>query len=65
METLLQRVSDALLAEYRREAIAQLKDLLQDNPKVCLSCTQIIPTDVVAYAGMDQSHQALTKIAMQ
>jgi hypothetical protein len=34
VESLLQRVSDALLAEYRREAIGQLKELLADNPKV-------------------------------
>lgn len=36
VEFQLQRISDALMPEYRREAVAQLKDLLQDNPKVCV-----------------------------
>lgn len=33
VETLLQRVSDALMPEYRREAMSQLKEMLVDNPK--------------------------------
>lgn len=35
VELQLQRISDALMPEYRREAVGQLKELLTDNPKVC------------------------------
>lgn len=34
VELQLQRVSEALMPEFRREAMGQLKDLLTDNPKV-------------------------------
>ena len=34
IEELLLRVQDALLPEYQREAVVQLKELLADNPKV-------------------------------
>ena len=33
VERLLQRVSDGVLAEDRREALALLRDLLSDSPK--------------------------------
>ncbi|GFR43391.1 hypothetical protein Agub_g4466, partial [Astrephomene gubernaculifera] len=37
VEGLLQRISDSLLPEYRRQAVSQLKDLLYDNPKAQLA----------------------------
>ena len=40
VESLLQRISNALLPEYRREAMGQLKDLLTDNPKVLFAPRQ-------------------------
>ena len=33
VETLLQRVAEGLMPEFRREAVHELKDLLVDNPK--------------------------------
>jgi hypothetical protein len=46
VEALLQRVADGVLAEDRREAIAQLKELLVDNPKV----THLRPTPTLTTA---------------
>jgi hypothetical protein len=34
VESLLERIADALLADDRRDAMANLKDLLLDNPQV-------------------------------
>ena len=36
MEDLLQRTADGVLAEDRREALADLRDLLSDNVQACL-----------------------------
>ena len=46
VEALLQRVSDALMPDSRREAMSQLKDLLAENPKVrpglCCLCEVLL-----------------------
>lgn len=34
VELQLQRISDALMPDYRRDAMRQLAELLTDNPKV-------------------------------
>jgi hypothetical protein len=35
VELQLQRISDALMPDYRRDAMRQLAELLTENPKVC------------------------------
>ena len=35
VEKLLQRLSDGILPDDRREALAQLRDLLTGNPQAC------------------------------
>lgn len=36
VELQLQRIANALTADYRREAMGQLKELIVGNPKVCM-----------------------------
>lgn len=48
VEGYLQRISDGILREDRREALAQLRDLLYDNVQVSLKLIRsfhIVPAD--------------------